>query len=152
MQVKHQAIMETVARLLQFNHELSRAVLALVPSPDNPMYRDGKCWPALPQVWWYQYSLIFLRSPSLGPAVRGPAADGYVPHPRRAPRTGFCELPPVLLQRRERSRVAASITPRRPPQNQPRGSPAAATKLLPPVGTLQPVHQHPPPIWINRRQ
>jgi hypothetical protein len=112
MQVKHQAIMETVARLLQFNHELSRAVLALVPSPDNPMYRDGKCWPALPQVWWYQYSLIFLRSPSLGPAVRGPAADGYVPHPRRAPRTGFCELPPVLLQRRERSRVAASITPR----------------------------------------
>ncbi|KAL2261736.1 hypothetical protein VTK26DRAFT_3478 [Humicola hyalothermophila] len=40
MHVKHQAIMDTVARLLQFNHDLSRAVLALAPSPDNPIYRD----------------------------------------------------------------------------------------------------------------
>ncbi|AEO71465.1 uncharacterized protein THITE_2123849 [Thermothielavioides terrestris NRRL 8126] len=40
MQVKHQAIMDTVARLLQFNQDLSRAVLALAPSPDNPIHRD----------------------------------------------------------------------------------------------------------------
>ncbi|KAK4115760.1 hypothetical protein N656DRAFT_787397 [Canariomyces notabilis] len=40
MHIKHQAIMETVARLLQFNHDLSRAVLALSPGPDNPIHRD----------------------------------------------------------------------------------------------------------------
>ncbi|KAK0704728.1 HSF-type DNA-binding-domain-containing protein [Lasiosphaeris hirsuta] len=37
---KHQTIMDTVARLLQFNRELSQAVLALAPSPDNLIYRD----------------------------------------------------------------------------------------------------------------
>ena len=42
MHVKQQAIMDTVTRLLQFNHELSRAVLALAPSPDNPIHREGK--------------------------------------------------------------------------------------------------------------
>jgi hypothetical protein len=42
MHIKHQAIMETVARLLQFNHDLSRAVLALSPGPDSPIHRDGK--------------------------------------------------------------------------------------------------------------
>jgi len=41
MQVKHQAIMDTVARLLQFNQDLSRAVLALAPNPDSPIHRDG---------------------------------------------------------------------------------------------------------------
>ncbi|KAK3315064.1 HSF-type DNA-binding-domain-containing protein [Apodospora peruviana] len=40
LQIKNQAIMDTVSRLLQFNHELSRAVLALAPSPDNPIHRD----------------------------------------------------------------------------------------------------------------
>ncbi|KAL2020134.1 hypothetical protein VTK56DRAFT_8739 [Thermocarpiscus australiensis] len=40
MQIKHHALMDTVARLLQFNHELSRAILALAPSPDNPIHRD----------------------------------------------------------------------------------------------------------------
>ncbi|KAL2169328.1 hypothetical protein VTG60DRAFT_6263 [Thermothelomyces hinnuleus] len=40
MQVKHQAIMDTVGRLLQFNQELSRAILALNPNPDNPIHRD----------------------------------------------------------------------------------------------------------------
>jgi hypothetical protein len=42
MHIKHQAIVDTVLRLLQFNSELSRAVLALAPSPDNPIHRDGK--------------------------------------------------------------------------------------------------------------
>ncbi|KAJ4306962.1 Flocculation suppression protein [Collariella sp. IMI 366227] len=42
MQVKHQAIMDTVARLLQFNQDLSRAVLSLAPGHDNPIHRDGK--------------------------------------------------------------------------------------------------------------
>ncbi|KAK4139052.1 HSF-type DNA-binding-domain-containing protein [Dichotomopilus funicola] len=40
MQVKHQAILDTVARLLQFNQDLSRAVLALTPGVDNPIHRD----------------------------------------------------------------------------------------------------------------
>lgn len=44
MQIKNQAIMDTVSRLLQFNQDLSRAVMALSPSPDNPIHRDGKCW------------------------------------------------------------------------------------------------------------
>lgn len=45
MQVKHEVMMDTVARLLQYNQDLSRAVLALTPGPDNPIHRDGKCWP-----------------------------------------------------------------------------------------------------------
>ncbi|KAK3946114.1 transcription factor SFL1 [Diplogelasinospora grovesii] len=40
MQLKQHAIMDTVSRLLQYNQELSRAVLALSPGPDNPMHRD----------------------------------------------------------------------------------------------------------------
>lgn len=42
MHVKQQAMMDTVARLLRFNQELSRAVLSLAPSPDNPIHRDSK--------------------------------------------------------------------------------------------------------------
>ncbi|KAK5660959.1 hypothetical protein OQA88_12334 [Cercophora sp. LCS_1] len=40
MHVKHQTIMDTVSRLLHFNRELSQAVLALAPNPDNPIHRD----------------------------------------------------------------------------------------------------------------
>ncbi|KAF0331045.1 flocculation suppression protein [Colletotrichum asianum] len=40
MHVKQQAVMETMSRLLQFNQELSRTILNLVPSPDNPVHRD----------------------------------------------------------------------------------------------------------------
>ncbi|KAL1878553.1 hypothetical protein VTK73DRAFT_7818 [Phialemonium thermophilum] len=40
MHVKQQAAMETISRLLHFNQELSRAVLALAPSPDNPIHRE----------------------------------------------------------------------------------------------------------------
>ncbi|KAK4190228.1 HSF-type DNA-binding-domain-containing protein [Podospora australis] len=40
MHIKNQAILDTVARLLQFNQELSRAVLTLSPGPDNPIHRD----------------------------------------------------------------------------------------------------------------
>jgi hypothetical protein len=48
MHVKQQAAMDTVARLLQFNRELSQAVLALAPNPDNPIHRDGTwCTPLL---------------------------------------------------------------------------------------------------------
>ena len=49
MQIKNQAIMDTVTRLLQFNSELSRAVLALSPSIDNPIHRDGKCGLHIPR-------------------------------------------------------------------------------------------------------
>jgi hypothetical protein len=42
MHIKQAAMMETVGRLLRFNHELSRAVLSLAPSPDNPIHRDSK--------------------------------------------------------------------------------------------------------------
>ncbi|KAL1843631.1 hypothetical protein VTJ49DRAFT_613 [Mycothermus thermophilus] len=41
MQVKYQAVMDTVTRLLQFNQDLSRAVLALAPL-DSPMHRDAE--------------------------------------------------------------------------------------------------------------
>jgi hypothetical protein len=41
MHVKQSALMETMSRLLSFNQELSRIVLQLVPSPDNPAHRDG---------------------------------------------------------------------------------------------------------------
>ncbi|KAK2054066.1 HSF-type DNA-binding protein [Colletotrichum caudatum] len=40
MHIKQQAVMETMSRLLQFNQELSRTVLNLVPSPDHPVHRD----------------------------------------------------------------------------------------------------------------
>ncbi|KAK0706477.1 HSF-type DNA-binding-domain-containing protein [Lasiosphaeria miniovina] len=40
MRVKHQTLMDTVSRLLQFNQDLSRAVLALAPSPDHPIHRE----------------------------------------------------------------------------------------------------------------
>ncbi|KAH8907074.1 hypothetical protein BR93DRAFT_665257 [Coniochaeta sp. PMI_546] len=40
MHIKQQAMMDTVTRLLHFNQELTRAVLALTPSPDNPVHRD----------------------------------------------------------------------------------------------------------------
>ncbi|KAH8161635.1 hypothetical protein CIB48_g6593 [Xylaria polymorpha] len=39
MHVKQQAMVDTINRLLHFNQELSRTVLALVP-PENPMHRD----------------------------------------------------------------------------------------------------------------
>lgn len=52
MHIKNQAILETVARLLQFNHDLSRAVLALSPGPDNPIHRDGKCGMHLDKYFW----------------------------------------------------------------------------------------------------
>ena len=41
MHVKHQAAMDTIRRLLQFNQELSRTVLSLVPH-ESPVHRDGK--------------------------------------------------------------------------------------------------------------
>ncbi|KAM4059252.1 HSF-type DNA-binding domain-containing protein [Hirsutella rhossiliensis] len=39
MNIKNQAAMETMSRLLQFNQDLSRAVLSLVPA-DSPVHRD----------------------------------------------------------------------------------------------------------------
>ncbi|KAK5635190.1 hypothetical protein RRF57_010902 [Xylaria bambusicola] len=39
MHVKQQAMVDVINRLLHFNQELSRTVLALVP-PDNPLHRD----------------------------------------------------------------------------------------------------------------
>ncbi|GAW15077.1 hypothetical protein ANO14919_044860 [Xylariales sp. No.14919] len=39
MHVKQQAMVDTINRLLHFNQELSRTVLALVP-PENPIHRD----------------------------------------------------------------------------------------------------------------
>ncbi|KAB5586070.1 HSF-type DNA-binding-domain-containing protein [Coniochaeta sp. 2T2.1] len=40
MHIKQQAMMDTVTRLLHFNQELTRAVLALAPNPDTPVHRD----------------------------------------------------------------------------------------------------------------
>lgn len=41
MQVKHQALLDSVNRLLSFNQEQSRILMNLV-SPENPIHRDGK--------------------------------------------------------------------------------------------------------------
>ncbi|KAF6816798.1 Transcription factor SFL1 [Colletotrichum sojae] len=40
MHLKQQTMMDTMSRLLQFNQELSRTILNLVPSPDNQVHRD----------------------------------------------------------------------------------------------------------------
>ncbi|SPO03950.1 related to heat shock transcription factor HSF21 [Cephalotrichum gorgonifer] len=40
MHVKHQAISEMLSKSMQFNQELTRLVLGLVPSPDHPVHRD----------------------------------------------------------------------------------------------------------------
>lgn len=42
MHLKQQTMMDTMSRLLQFNQELSRTILNLVPSPDHQVHRDGK--------------------------------------------------------------------------------------------------------------
>lgn len=39
--IKQQAMADTMNRLLQLNQDLSRTVLSLVP-PENPIHRDGK--------------------------------------------------------------------------------------------------------------
>lgn len=41
MMVKHQSMIETIGRLLQFNQELSRTILSLVPQ-DNPVHRESE--------------------------------------------------------------------------------------------------------------
>lgn len=41
MHIKQQAMVETVNRLLQYNHELSRTILSLVPH-ESSVHRDGK--------------------------------------------------------------------------------------------------------------
>lgn len=41
MQVKHQALLDSVSRLLMFNQEMSRILIQMV-SPENPNHRDGK--------------------------------------------------------------------------------------------------------------
>lgn len=42
MHMKQQAVTEVLGKVMQLNQELSRALLALVPSPDHPVHRDGK--------------------------------------------------------------------------------------------------------------
>jgi len=131
MHVKHQTIMDTVSRLLQFNRELSQAVLALAPNPDNPIHRDGRWLHTLS--FWYQNSLI---CPSLRLAARGPAANGHVPVLGGTPRAAFRQLPQLLFQYRECSGLPTAIAPRRSSKIQSRGSPIPPTKLLPPTGAF----------------
>lgn len=50
MQVKHQALLDSVNRLLSFNQEQSRILMNLV-SPENPIHRDGKPSPPLSGLW-----------------------------------------------------------------------------------------------------
>ncbi|KAH6670726.1 HSF-type DNA-binding-domain-containing protein [Halenospora varia] len=40
LHVRNQIVMEALSRSLQLNHEMSRAVLSLVPNPDTPLHRD----------------------------------------------------------------------------------------------------------------
>ena len=39
--IRNQAVTDTLTRVLQFHYDMARAVLALAPSPDNPIHRDG---------------------------------------------------------------------------------------------------------------
>jgi hypothetical protein len=59
MQIKHQAVLDTVSRLLQFNRELSQAVLALAPNPDSPIHRDGRWRPHMVLGTHYRLILCF---------------------------------------------------------------------------------------------
>jgi len=45
LHIKQQAVMDSMSRLLQFNQELSRIVLQLVPNPENQLHREGKLTP-----------------------------------------------------------------------------------------------------------
>lgn len=40
MHVRNQVVMEALTRSLQLNHEMSRAILSLVPNPETPLHRD----------------------------------------------------------------------------------------------------------------
>ncbi|KAK2624283.1 hypothetical protein QTJ16_006233 [Diplocarpon rosae] len=40
MHVKNQVVMEALSRSLQLNHEMSRAILSLVPGPESQLHRD----------------------------------------------------------------------------------------------------------------
>lgn len=42
LHVRNQVVLEALSRSLQLNHEMSRAILSLAPSPDSPIHRDGK--------------------------------------------------------------------------------------------------------------
>jgi hypothetical protein len=42
MHAKHQAMSEMLSKSIQFNQELTRLLLALVPGPEHPVHRDGK--------------------------------------------------------------------------------------------------------------
>jgi hypothetical protein len=43
LHVRNQVVMESLSRSLQLNHEMARVLLSLIPNPDTPLYRDGKC-------------------------------------------------------------------------------------------------------------
>ncbi|KUJ08561.1 uncharacterized protein LY89DRAFT_333510 [Mollisia scopiformis] len=40
MHVRNQVVMEALSRSLQLNHDMSRAILSLIPNPDTPLHRD----------------------------------------------------------------------------------------------------------------
>ncbi|KAG9238299.1 HSF-type DNA-binding-domain-containing protein [Amylocarpus encephaloides] len=40
LHVRNQIVMDALSRSLQLNHEMSRAVLSLVPNPETPIHRD----------------------------------------------------------------------------------------------------------------
>jgi hypothetical protein len=43
LHVRNQVVMESLSRSLQLNHEMARVLLSLIPNPDSPLHRDGKC-------------------------------------------------------------------------------------------------------------
>ena len=52
MHVKNQALSENLTKSMQFNQELARLLLALVPTPDHPIHRDGKLIRRSPLSWY----------------------------------------------------------------------------------------------------
>lgn len=106
MHVKQQALMETMGRLLRVNQELSRAVLSLVPSPENPIHRDGRL-------------LVFASVPlqalmwcSCFHPVRHSASGRDAPSYGRASRAPVFQQPSVFRKRRECSGFSTTATAR----------------------------------------
>ena len=148
MHIKQQAMMDTVTRLLHFNQELTRAVLALAPNPDTPVHRDGE--PLDPSLLLH----ILTTVPSNGPPRRNPTTNRNDSQPRRTARAPLHLEPPILHQPRQPTCIPPPNGSRRRPPLPTRRTgpkPTTTTKLLPPPSCpLQPLYRHSPPLRLYR--
>ena len=164
LQVKQHAVMDTVTRLLQFNHDLSQAVLALAPSPDNPIHRDGTSvtppegCPPLPSPVFPCFFLIcqavciLILLSSIFTASRCSTADGDVPSNGGAARTPVWWKSPVLCGHRECACLAPAAAPGRLAEAELGGPATSAAELLSTSRAVEPVDQHSASLRLHRRE